>query len=384
MNICIYGANFRNKGAELMLRAVVQYLNQHVPDARVAMAPTGLSQHSYRQRARLGLYQEVSPRNWGRLRCYIPHLIPARVRVGYGLLLDGEMDALLDISGYAYGDVWGLAQQETAARQAEYYTKRGRIHVLMPQAFGPFDDPDIRVSFRRLCAGSSVVFARDGTSLNHVKGVLGENNNVRLAPDFTCLYSGHQPETPTIWSHRVALLPNKRMCDMPSVELRERYAGFISAVVNAVRQAGAEPVWLLHECCEDRPVVDELNKALSKPPDVVEELDIGRLKGILGACYVVVGARYHGLVSALSQGVPCVGCGWSHKYAALFEEYACPECLLSVDESAGRIEEAVGSLFDSTRHAELADRLRAASECVCEGAEAMWRIVLEVLSERND
>lgn len=63
-----------------------------------------------------------------------------------------------------------------------------------------------------------------------------------------------------------------------------------------------------------------------------------RLKRLIGTSYALIGPRFHAIVNSLSQGIPTMGMGWSHKYVHLFQDYACEDLLhnLADDEDAFR------------------------------------------------
>ncbi len=91
-------------------------------------------------------------------------------------------------------------------------------------------------------------------------------------------------------------------------------------MVRLLQQRDEKPFFLVHESRNDRAIAERVSARLGGVP-IVEESDPLAIKGILGACKASVGSRFHGLVSALSQGVPALAVGWSHKYRMLFRDY---------------------------------------------------------------
>ena len=139
----IHGAGFKNKGAELMLRAVVSELRRRIKGFQPAVDPLC---GDYSQRSRLGLYQICPARGHAggsafKRRFYgqkvfsklhsnrVTHKVIGRVMHAYGCVSLHQIDALIDISGFAFSDDWGPKPMQDFASLAAYY-KKGKSPLL--------------------------------------------------------------------------------------------------------------------------------------------------------------------------------------------------------------------------------------------------------------
>jgi len=107
--------------------------------------------------------------------------------------------------------------------------------------------------------------------------------------------------------------------------------------------------------------------------------DPQELKGLLGAAQGVVGSRFHALVSALSQGIPSLGTGWSHKYEALFADYGVEDQLLTLDCPEATLAESLDRLLDLERNGAQRQALTARSNALKAQSAAFWDQVFERL-----
>jgi hypothetical protein len=383
MIIEITGAGFVNKGAELMLRSVVHEGAQWGPGVRFAVTP---SAGSYEERAGAGLRQKLDLSRLGRLQGAVRRRIPAGYRERFGLVIPEDVDAVLDASGFRYSDQWGAGTSRTLARRTAGEWRPGTPYVLLPQAFGPFRDPAARAAFTDAMGRVSLVFARDEDSYGHVREIMGDDPRLSLAPDFTAALPAIAPPDAERWSGvpLAAIVPNARMVDKTGGEVGARYGDFLRGCIAELRRGGFQPVVVLHSLEQgDRALARELAAGAAGEVPVVEHHDARVLKGYVGACQLVVGSRFHALVSGLAQDVPCVGTGWSHKYQRLFEGYGCPEYLADLTRPVDEALEPVRRLLDAAERDRLRAVLAPANARIRGQIRSMWDAVRGVVLRRG-
>jgi len=223
---------------------------------------------------------------------------------------------------------------------------------------------------------------RDSTSYRYLTDVTGERDTVRQFPDFTNLIAGTAPAGLESDKVGVALVPNVRMIDMTGDTSGSRYLEFMTACAKRLSALNADPYLLVHEGADDERLAREISTAAGGIP-IVKEDDPLELKGLLGASRAVVASRFHALVSALSQGVPAVATGWSHKYTELFEDYGFPEGVLSIDDDAGSVNAMLDKLIDAEASEKISARLLQSSQRLKVLSEEMWSTVESVIDGRR-
>lgn len=375
----VVGIDHRNKGAVLMLEAVIERLRAEFPDARIAVPLTVPAD----QRLRRGLYASM-PRDGGRRDLSdLTHFLPGRVRRAVGFFAPRDIDVRLDASGFAYGDYWGPYKlQRRLLAPLKKWKRAGKTAVLLPQALGPFRTVGMGAAFNEALSRLDIAYVRDRQSLVHVEEAASKRDNARLAPDFTNLLSPELPPRLADLRGKGLVIPNEKVASPNDASRRTAYVDFLALALNALARSGVEPVLLIHEGEGDRALAREVNARLDKPAPIIDEPSALVTKAVIGAASLVVSSRFHGLVSALSSGVPAMAAGWSHKYDELMRAYGCTNFVIDLDDRPSwtpRLE-ALLQAADST---ELKTRLSTAAEHERQRSRAMWDEICALLRARN-
>jgi polysaccharide pyruvyl transferase WcaK-like protein len=367
---------FRNMGAELMLVAAREEVRTWADSEDVAIG-LRVGSRAERRRVDCGVVLRPSPgaRRWASRALRVGRgAVPATLLRRARLYRPSMVDALLDASGFAFGDQWGPEQARQIGRLFAGYHREGKPVVLLPQAFGPFTDPEVSRSALDALSQADLIYARDDESFENVRSLRLSGPRLHRSPDFTGLL---EPEPRILPEPTVAVIPNARMTDMPGSVEEQAYLEFLRSCVSAARDAGFR-VLVLGQEPADLAYAQRLSGEHSTGVDTYQVRDALDGKAVLGGCTLVVSSRFHGLVSAMAQAVPAIGTSWSHKYVHLFEDYGCRDALWDVDDA----HETHARMIAWLQPGPLAARrqaLRERSDELKRASRVMWSEVSEFL-----
>lgn len=364
-----------------MLNAIIEQIRKRYPDAKIAMElnigkDPEFNEVQYQKIRSYGLY--IKP---GGRRYRIPASIYTSLFFRFSelwpyILPEKQIDVVLDASGFAFGDQWGAAfARKRLSGNIKRWKRDGKKIILLPQAFGPFENQNVLSELRKIIRHADLIFARDQISYNHLKGLPDTDETIYLRPDFTNLSVGEKPEKFDPEKLQVAIIPNFKM--LTGGQNTADYLQLLKDTVVIIREQGYKPFFLMHEGKKDEEIALKVNGLLNRPIDIVWEPDPLKLKGIIGAVYGVITSRFHGLVSALSQGVPSLATSWSHKYEMLLDDYNYGEGLVKppYDNLKGKI----AVLLDEEQNARIRQKLKDKAVVEKQKSADMWERVFQCL-----
>lgn len=375
MKIQIDGVNTQNKGAELMLVAILEELSNNFPNAVVYINPDSkfdinkLPKFNTKIKLRFGLI----------LGRYINPLF-AKIGIKQPLNYFKEnyamksIDIVLDASGFKYSDQWKRSIKWIYEKE-KYYQKltsnKTKI-IFLTQAFGPFLTENGKKSFQVLDKYCTLIFAREKTSHNIIFDIALNKDKIFQSYDFTLKVKGNVPKKYQYLQDSVAIIPNKKMVSHGNKN-QLKYINLLVKSINYFKSLNLNVFLLNHESEGDLQICREINSKLEEKIEIIFGLKAKEVKGLIGVSQFVLSSRFHGVASALSQGVPCVSTSWNHKYEELFKDFGQKNCIINSEASLEDSLEKIRLTYENKE--EITAVLMANKKNIVGQIDNMWSLV---------
>ena len=304
-------------------------------------------------------------RNWlDRLKRTLAAARASGLSAGSPLFRSGDL--VLDINGFRHGERWPEKNLTDDLERAYAIRKAGAHYVLMPKSYGPFNERTGPM-MRELLALADLAYARDRLSIDHC---LAFGAAPRFSPDYTI---DIQPPAgvamPAHDRRSVVYIPNSKLVERGLFEDFASYAVYIRDCVRAVQGRGFRVTVLFHQ-----------GKDLGALKIPLQQYGLNcefhanplKAKGVLRQSAFVVSSRYHGMIGALTQDVPCLVMGWSYKYAGFLEYCPAAQPLLIHDVSTDSFVSKLDWLLEEGRIPALRKDLATSNQALAQRSAAMW------------
>lgn len=379
MKILITGTNSINKGAELMLFAVIKQIEKVYPDAEIFLPYTGFPDGIAHIRTTCKLQQ--LPGLWFykwykklKIDCLFRrlHLSQPVFSEQYPII---GIDLVLDAGGYQFADSFWTCRDwnERWIKFLCSMKENGSKIVFLPQAFGPFSKHTWDNVIQVIGEKANLIFAREKISQQSFLDLYGEPcRNLYVAPDFTCLLKGASPPNLSHLRGGIAIIPNIQMT-LSSSNSRIQYINFMTKIISNIREYSHREIFFLnHEGKRDELLCQEINERFVIKMPIISGLDAISIKGIISDCFLVISSRFHGVASALNSGVPCMATSWSHKYDLLYGDYGLNQHILDINQLAND-NQLLKELLTEEGNARERNTLRDKIPDIIKNSQMMWK-----------
>lgn len=380
MKIYITGTNFSNKGAELMLYAILQEIERRFPDAEVVIPYTNSLKELQKAQLRTKL-KFRQRKNWRLWKIYNRlHLqgICNKLHIPFYYFTNQavikNVDYILDAEGYKFGDKckWGYTDNNIHIWERYFRcVKKNNIkHIFLPQAFGPFDSNAGKYIVSLMSKYLDLVIAREEISYNYL---LNEGFNVSKLlqyTDFTSLREGVVIQRFSNLNGGIAIVPNMQMVNTGAMS-KKSYLSMLINITAACVKTGKICYFLNHGGYSDYEISMQVNKIMNLNLPILTNLDALEIKGVISTAYAVITARYHALASSLNNCVPALACSWSHKYEMLYKDYGLSGFIIE-SENQSEIENKIISFLQPENIAKIRMQLIPAVESIKKRTHEMW------------
>lgn len=354
-NIIITGGGMVNKGAQAMTLIAVHELREHFPDHRIYLySPVDLANPKLDKDVFtfdfIGWYPLKFARCQHNPLRRVVTLLRSRSELLEAEAVYRNTDFIVDVSGYALGSNWNDKVCNDFLDTLEFAYGFGIPVYLMPQSFGPFDFGDNRQALnlrvQKLLPTAKIIFAREQEGYDALVNTYGLKN-VRLAYDMvlsnagidldSVFVSAPALELPEIKPNSVAVIPNSMNTNVSS---QDAVLALYTNAIHALLKHG-KTVYLLSHSAMDTALCRKLKEGFCTNEHVIlldQDFSCLEFNELVKQFQYLVASRFHSIVHAFKNGIPCIALGWATKYHDLLNLFDQGQYILDVRNDIGEAE----------------------------------------------
>lgn len=355
--IVIVGGSFGNKGSESMIYTVVNQFKKRHPDHEIVLFDCypGCRKKSddiYAFRiVNFDIFNLFLLTKSVGILFSIKQLIKNKIKIilnmekkketNLSLVNDilSKTKLIVDITGY------GLSSHNQGIYNSLYWLmniKMAYLHkipfVVLPQTLGPFDFPFLHKKIispliKKYLFYPKYIFTRELKGLEDVRKIRQANvyreydivlqsNDNNLENIFE-KHKAPKPKNIKI-NNSVCIIPNARLQDLVS---KAKIIRMYDSIINHLITKG-ENVVILRHSLDDFKICNKIKNLFPNNENVLLLSDNYypfELENILLQAKYVISSRYHGLIHAFKNNIPCLAIGWANKYQDLMESLSLGE-----------------------------------------------------------
>lgn len=245
-------------------------------------------------------------------------------------------DAVIDTgAGDSFTDIYGLKRLAIMVYTRHVAKRAGVPVVLGPQTIGPFKSFLGRAAAKRTLRDARTVMARDSTSATFA---------AELGRDVDCLatdvvFSLPTPPEPSEATSDVVLNVSGLLWSTDSHGSSAAYQELTRQIIQGCLAANRRVTLMAHVI--DNPSVDNdlqaIQPLVAEFGDAVEVFipkELSEVRSFISASNIVIGARMHACLNALSLGKPAIPLAYSRKFAPLLADIGWPYTIELNSDSA--------------------------------------------------
>lgn len=380
--VLIVGANFNNKGAQSMLFITVDELKKRVPDSVIYYAGCDVFDEKtytfgelyYSDDARKIALDENA--TFLEAKCWVKDCVKFVIGRRNNLFRYNEVkdtieniDLIIDVSGFNLGKKWSIEIQESYLNNIRLAKKYNIPIVMMPQSFGSFDYPKekefLLPEIGELLKYPNVIFAREKEGYDMLVEQFGLSN-VRLSTDLVLQNNGvnvsniykkplKKTDLPKVEFGSVAIIPNTQCFSNGD---KDRNIQMYKEIVSYLIEKG-KSVYIFRHSREDFPICKLIAEQFNDEKVILLDNEFSCLEydEFVKRFDFVICSRFHGIVHAYRNYIPCILLGWAIKYKELAANVGQEQFSFDITEdsfNAGQVKEAMDILLtEAAKEAEI-------------------------------